>query len=225
MPPLMNPKRELYAQEIVRGSTQQDAYEIAGFSRHQGNASIMGNRPDVKARVKELEAQKANIEERAVAIAAKKLSISKERVLKEFARVAFSDISDVIEFSGNEIMLKDMGRMSKRTLAAISEVAVNASGSIKVKMHPKLDALDKLARYLGLYKPEGTGNNTVINNIDVDINDVGNAREIFLGRIAGIAARLNAGRSADVHDGSASRAAPVGLEVLGKALPAPTERS
>jgi hypothetical protein len=52
-------------------------------------------------------------------------------------------------------------QMEARVARAIAEVAQTDKGSVKIKMHDKLGALDKLARALGMYQPiEDTGCNT-----------------------------------------------------------------
>jgi hypothetical protein len=54
MPALANNRRELFAQLLVQGFTAVDAYEKAGFKRHDGNASILARHPEVQARLEEI---------------------------------------------------------------------------------------------------------------------------------------------------------------------------
>lgn len=52
--PLANSRHEIFAQELAKGSYATDAYETAGFKRHDGNSSTLANRPDIEARVEEI---------------------------------------------------------------------------------------------------------------------------------------------------------------------------
>lgn len=57
MPVLTNTRRERFAQLLASGETRTDAYEKAGFVRHEGNASTLADNPEVKARVEEIRAK------------------------------------------------------------------------------------------------------------------------------------------------------------------------
>jgi hypothetical protein len=60
MPPLPNPKRELFAQGLAQGLDNPDAYEKAGYRRSSKNASRMKAEDDVRRRVEEI--QQRNVE-------------------------------------------------------------------------------------------------------------------------------------------------------------------
>ena len=79
------------------------------------------------------------------------LDISESTVLKEYARIAFSDITNVIKFSNsNGVQLKcHSSSLSENISRAISEVQETSTG-LKVRMHSKMAALDILAKHLGL---------------------------------------------------------------------------
>jgi hypothetical protein len=54
MPVLSNPKHERFAQELAKGKTQAEAYEIAGYVASEPNASRLTSNDKVKARVAEI---------------------------------------------------------------------------------------------------------------------------------------------------------------------------
>ncbi len=60
MPPLPNPKREAFAQALASGATRRQAMLTAGYRYHNSNACTLAAKPDVKERVAELLAAKAN---------------------------------------------------------------------------------------------------------------------------------------------------------------------
>lgn len=54
MPMLSNAKHELFAQEIAKGKTADEAYKIAGYKPDRGNAARLTAKDNIKARVAEL---------------------------------------------------------------------------------------------------------------------------------------------------------------------------
>jgi phage terminase small subunit len=54
MPALDNPKHERFAQELAKGKTADEAYEIAGYKPDRGNASRLTANDNIKARVDEI---------------------------------------------------------------------------------------------------------------------------------------------------------------------------
>lgn len=59
MPTLPDPKREQFAQLCSRGIQTIDAYVRAGYKRNTGNATSLKKRPDVQARIEELQSEMA----------------------------------------------------------------------------------------------------------------------------------------------------------------------
>src|SRR6516225_1551405 len=51
---LPNHRRELFAQLLAQGFTAVDAYEKAGYKRHDGNACTLAKHPEVEARLEEI---------------------------------------------------------------------------------------------------------------------------------------------------------------------------
>ena len=63
MPTLRNPRHEAFAQELARGKTAVEAYELAGYAPGRFNASRLKTNDNICARLAELQGQAA---ERAV---------------------------------------------------------------------------------------------------------------------------------------------------------------
>jgi hypothetical protein len=51
---LANHRRELFTQLLFQGFPAVDAYEKAGYKRHDGNACTLANHPEVLARLEEI---------------------------------------------------------------------------------------------------------------------------------------------------------------------------
>jgi len=77
--------------------------------------------------------------------------ITQDRVLAELARVGFADMRKAVTWGNLGVTLKDSAQIDDDTALAIGEVSQGPNG-IKIKMHDKLAALDKIARHLGMYK-------------------------------------------------------------------------
>jgi phage terminase small subunit len=102
------------------------------------------------------------------AAAATRLSITADRVRNELAAIAFASIADVAEWGPEGVTLKDKSAVSSHDHAAIAELSssrvektgAGSVGSVRahVKMHSKQQALDALAKHLGLY---GRGTRTI----------------------------------------------------------------
>ncbi|HTT78943.1 MAG TPA: terminase small subunit [Stellaceae bacterium] len=87
---------------------------------------------------------------------ARRLGITAERVLLEYARIAFSGIHHVVEWDAGGIHVKPSEKLSEDERAAIAEIVASAkTGEIyRVKLHDKRPVLDSLARHLGLLPPQ-----------------------------------------------------------------------
>ena len=64
----------------------------------------------------------------------------------ELARIAFADVTDVIQVKGGEVTVADTAKLSEGQRAAIEQTA----NGLKVRMHPKAQALESLAKHFGL---------------------------------------------------------------------------
>jgi phage terminase small subunit len=105
-----------------------------------------------------------------------RLGINRERILFEYARIAFGDVGDYVSFGQREITIPggkkasgkkgsgssgsaapakrmvnyvDLNSSSKVDTSLISEISQGKDG-IKVKLHDKMKALDKLDKYFDL---------------------------------------------------------------------------
>ena len=83
---------------------------------------------------------------------AQRTQITADRVLREYARIAFADIRSFTEPGSTGLTVKSLETLSDDDTAAIAEVSRGANGqNLKVKLHDKKKALDSIARHLGLF--------------------------------------------------------------------------
>lgn len=79
--------------------------------------------------------------------------VAADRVIRELAAVAFADIGDVLDEDGRLLPWSEIPPPARRAIARITvRRCRDGSETVTVVMRPKLAALDKLARHLGLYR-------------------------------------------------------------------------
>jgi len=120
---------------------------------------------------------------------AARLGITTDRVLEEYARIAFANLGHIVEWD-------DQGVMSVKEpseLGAVAEI-VQSAGSGKpyrVKLYNKRAALDAIARYLGMTPLAGS---SAAQEDEAIIDDGEDPRRTLARKLARLAADDNAGR-------------------------------
>ncbi len=84
---------------------------------------------------------------------AARLGVTPERVLQEYARIAFADLRRFADWGPGGLVLKTPEELSDEDAAAISEITTAGAGggSCRVKLYDKKAALDAIARHLGMF--------------------------------------------------------------------------
>lgn len=84
---------------------------------------------------------------------ARRTGITVDRVLREYARLAFADVREVAQWGPEGAALRDGGALSDAAAAAIAELVAPDGGAVQWRLFDKESALDGIARLLGLYAP------------------------------------------------------------------------
>lgn len=95
---------------------------------------------------------------------AQRTEITQDRVLSEIAKIAFGDPRDVMTWGPDGVVLKDSASLTDDQAMQVAEVSETTSatgGTLKLKKHDKVKALELLGRHLGMFtdKVEATGAN------------------------------------------------------------------
>ncbi len=141
---LKNARHERFAQNIAKGMSATEAYEQAGYKRNDGSAGRLHRNVQVKARVAELTAP---------AVAATEASV--ERTLKEVTRLAFYDMTQILDSKNGVIAMRDPTSLPedlRRAIVAIKPVQVGEGLQYECRFADKQKALDSLMRHLQLFK-------------------------------------------------------------------------
>jgi phage terminase small subunit len=166
----LSPKEMIFVREYLIDANGTRAAIAAGYA--EKSAHVASSRLLKKDKIQAaLSAQAAKI--------AKKLDITAEKVLAEYARIGFSDIrkavwwkSDILTYAadpdGNAnsetgedrgepiytstVRLTNSEDLEPEMAACISEVKQDSKGGLSIKLHDKLGALNTLAKHLGILK-------------------------------------------------------------------------
>lgn len=158
----LTPRQEAFCREYVVDFNGAQAAIRAGYSSVGASTQalrLLAN-AEVSRRVAEFRARITN-----------RLEVSAERVLQEYARLAFCDPRKAFDENGN---LRPIHALDDDTAAAIAGMEVEFKPGTdgyrvaKIKLAPKVPALEGLAKHLGLFaeKPKddtaGRGSFTLV---------------------------------------------------------------
>lgn len=157
----LTPKQARFVEEFLVDLNATQAAIRAGYS--QKTAGQIGEQ-----NLKKLEVAAAVQE--AQAARAKRTEITQDMVLRELAKIGFSDIRKIVRWGKTELRVTDAGDddgevteayhglalvgaddIDDDTAAAISEISEGREG-LKVKLHDKKGALVDIGRHLGMFK-------------------------------------------------------------------------
>ncbi|MGK4923153.1 terminase small subunit [Bordetella hinzii] len=135
---------------IRAGYSEKTAYSI-------GNENL--SKPEIAEAIQAAQAERA-----------KRTEITQDMVLRELAKIGFSDIRKIVRWGKTELRVTDAGddegevteayhglalvsadEIDDNTAAAISEISEGREG-LKVKLHDKKGALVDIGRHLGMFK-------------------------------------------------------------------------
>lgn len=132
---VLNPKQAKFVKEYLIDLNAKQAAIRAGYS--EKTAEVQGCRllrnVQVKAAIGKASAKMAQ-----------KLEITHERIMEELALIGFSDLGDFVEFGPDGVVIKNVQGKNTRCLAEVSETTGKDGGSLKFKLHSKVEALKEL---------------------------------------------------------------------------------
>lgn len=174
----LKPRQEDFAHEYLIDLNARQAAIRAGYS--EKSAHVIGhenlNKPNIAAHIQKLRAKRA-----------KRYEITAENVLKEYAKIAFSNMDDYIDTQSHDLPVIDMKGLSRDELAVVSEITVDTRyefegkggdrecvgtiDKVKFKLHDKQKALEALSKNLGLFEKDNrqTATQIVINGRAADL--------------------------------------------------------
>ena len=110
--------------------------------------------------------------DRLMAERSRRTGVSADRVVRELARIAFADLTDVLDITASDVR-GDIGRDDSAALARIKRRQTADGVECEIHMHDKNRALELLGKHLGLF----TENVRLQQVLPVIIDDVGEEDE------------------------------------------------
>lgn len=154
----LSDQQEAYCLAIVAGMSQIDAYRHSHPAARKWQdqavypkASVLSANDKVKVRIGNL-----------LKKAAEKNDVTAERIIKEIALIAFGRKKDLMKWGPEGLKLIDSDTLTDDQAALVSEIketVTSAGGTLSLKTHDKVKALELLGRHVGLFsdKLEVTG--------------------------------------------------------------------
>ena len=134
-------KQQRFVEEYLVDLCATQAAIRAGYSQKTANRMGSENlsKPVIQAAI-----------QKALKRRSKRTEVTADNVLREYARLAFADITNVVSLTGQSVVVKSLDDLLPEVTAAISEVSETKDG-LRVKFHSKTAALEALGRHLGLF--------------------------------------------------------------------------
>ncbi|MFG6376094.1 MAG: terminase small subunit [Desulfovibrio sp.] len=139
------PRMTLFVDHYLITLNSHEAALKAGYSAK--TAAVMGRRLLCDPRIHEAI-------DRAMAERTKRLHINQDMILQELMGILRANISDFLVFGPDGVVLKDIKDIPPEKLAALKEVSEGKAG-VRVSMIDKMEAIEKIARHLGMYDKTG----------------------------------------------------------------------
>ena len=142
-------RKQLFVAEYLVDLCPGPAAIRAGYSARTANQS--GHRLLQEPAVKDAVAD-------AMAARSRRTGITADRVLRQYARIAFADIRDTVTWGPGGIAIVASRDIDDDAAAAIAEVSESVTGrqrTMKVKLNDRMAALRMLASHLGIGDGQG----------------------------------------------------------------------
>lgn len=153
-------KQRRFVEEYLVDLNATQAAIRAGYSAATAGAIGYENltKPGIADAIAEAQAERS-----------RRTGITSDRVLRELAKIGFSDIRRAVQWQANvtgmvededgterlavtnQVQLVNSDALDDDTAACISEISQSAQGALKIKLHDKRAALVDIGRHLGMF--------------------------------------------------------------------------
>lgn len=150
----LSDRQRRFADEFLKDLDASAAAKRAGYAPRSAPflTTKLRRYPGVAARI-----------EAGIAAKQRTIRIEADRVLEEYARIAFADIGRVADWSNKRLRLKPQHHIARADSAAIAFLGPARGATLQLRLHDKVHALDMVARHLGLLDPRMPGRALVRN--------------------------------------------------------------
>lgn len=141
MAALKNPRHELFVQHLAKGKSQIEAYTLAGYKPHDGNAATLFGKPDIQSRLAEMAERVATKTELTVATITDRLLRIAD--VAEATGVFKAENGDITESSPKHLSVARNALMDAAKLngLVVDKSEVEHSGGVTLNVTPEDAAL------------------------------------------------------------------------------------
>ena len=146
-------KRDLYerfCQQYMRDGNGGKAATRAGYSENSADskASQLLRIVNIKNRIAHLQA-----------LLALDCNVTARDLMEELKKVGFANIRDYVSFG----KCKSLESLTLDQTAAIASYTKSKSGDIKIILHDKLNAIEKMGKHTGFFEKDNAQRKTIVN--------------------------------------------------------------
>jgi phage terminase small subunit len=141
----LNPRERRFVEEFIVDLNAKQAAIRAGLGRTPKSGM------EIASRLR----KKATVSAAISALMTERSGVTGAGVITEIARLAFAKMPDYAKIQNGALVITDTADLTEDQQAAISEITetvTEAGRTIRIKLHDKGAALDKLAKILSLYR-------------------------------------------------------------------------
>ncbi|HEV2162207.1 MAG TPA: terminase small subunit [Stellaceae bacterium] len=136
----MNDRERRFVAEYAVDCNAQAAARRAGL-RTTNISSYLLHHKEVAAAVAKVEAERSA-----------RRRVTADRILEEYARIAFADMRDFVDWGPDSVTLRDKAKLSEWEGGAVARVEPPGNGKLgSIRLHDKHAALEALVRHTGLF--------------------------------------------------------------------------
>ena len=179
-------KQRRFIEEYLVDLNATEAAKRAGYS--EKTAYVIGHenlrKPKIAAEIQE-----------AMNRQSERTEIAADMVLRELAKIGFSNLRDFVQWGPDGVTLKPSEALTAEQAACVAEVSQTVTehgGTTRFKLHDKVTAIAKIGYHLGMFKNQMDG------NLQFTVHDPGRARlsDADLDRLIAAAEELAAAEEA-----------------------------
>ena len=136
----LSPKQRKFVENYLESMNGTESARRAGYRfPHEISHAVLGS-PAVRSAIEERMAERRA-----------RYPLLGERVIEELCRIAFSDTRELMRWGPDGLELRPSDELSPEQAASVAELAEGRGGTLRLKKHDKLKALELLGRHLGLF--------------------------------------------------------------------------
>ncbi len=155
-------KQHQFALAYVETGNRVEAYRRA-YNRGRMTERTVSRKAQEVAALSHVAAEIGALQEQAVC--RNKLTV--DDLVREYRRIAFSSIADFINVKDGAVTARTMAELSPDQKACVRKLKVHPDGRVECELHDKVQALNQLAKDLGMFEKRKDEGPPVLINLNM----------------------------------------------------------